>query len=253
MNIVNENPSQIETNSENEDLDAKKHKKTKEFVEIASKPSKIDRLEKELIEDLPRLNVIEAHNEDNNVQQSDELSTDYRFTRSEELKEMTTIKDLIKRGENNQLAASKRLSVLKTLLINKKNKEISKNDVIYSEIKTRLIKIITDEKSSSYELNELKNFVKKRRIDKKLKVLFKDNIANMIKNLKNNQDIKGDLQKLIDITELKLNHNLNKNIEYEEMTKRLENTENDVENGKLYEAEENLNEIGDILKIKEKH
>ena len=187
-----------------------------------------------------------------------ELAIDYQFTRSQEAKEIATIGNLIKNGEKDQEAASKRLSILKSLLKNKKNQDISKKEVIYKEIKEDVQKLNDDiakheSKNFAYDLKGTEHFLKKRNIDKNFKNKFKEIIHNIKENdiPKNDDvDIAKNLKTMMQMIEGKQNRVGIRNSKYNELAKKIENTENDVESGRLYEAEENLSEINELLNPK---
>lgn len=190
--------------------------------------------------------------------QNNELSLNYRLDKAKVSEEISKITNLVKDGEKDQEEASKLLSIFKSLLKNKKNKEISKNQAIFKEIHSQLKKINEDttKKDSKILLHDLKrtkNFVAKRKIDKNFREKFEEMAQNIVEASDYDKDpekIRKMSAKLQEITELEQSKIENKNSEYESLAKEIENTENNVENGKLYEAEENLKEIHDLIKHK---
>lgn len=217
------------------------------------KRNRYTRIQKELTNSIPEENSQNYFNSPSN-----ELSIDYQFTRSQEAKEIATIENLIKNGERDQEAASKRLSILKSLLKNKKNQDISKNEVIYKEIKEDVQKLNEDfakheSKNFAYDLKATEHFLKKRNIDNNFKNKFKEIIHDIKENdIPKNDDlnIAKNLKTMMQMIEGKQNRVGMRNSKYNELAKKIENTENDVESGKLYEAEENLSEINDLLNPK---
>jgi len=233
-----------------------KHKKTKITTNL-QKPkhkNKYKQIQNELSDAIPQT---EENSQFFNIP-GNELSINYQFTKNQEAKELATIENLIKNGERDQEAASKRLSILKSLLNNKKNRDISKKEVIFSEIEEQVRKLNEDvikkeEKKLVFDLHETKNFLKKRTIDKNFKMKFKEMIQNILeKDLPKNdyEEINKNIKIMMEMSEGKQLKVDNKNLKYNEVAKKIESTENNVENGKLYEAEENLSEINDLLNPK---
>lgn len=231
-------------------LENKVNNKNEENLEKSEKS-----LEKEITNFLPNL---ENEPKQTNFEQNNELSLNYRLDKAKVSEEIAKITNLVKDGEKDQEEASKLLSIFKSLLKNKKNKEISKNQAIFKEIHSQLKKINEDasKKDSKILLHDLKRtkkFVSKRKIDKNFREKFEEMAQNIVEASDYDKDpekIRKMSSKLQEITELEQTKIENKNSEYESLAKEIENTENNVENGKLYEAEENLMEINDLLKHK---
>lgn len=234
-------------------------KVSKKPVEKTNKSNKLkfshkseETLEKELN------NFLKKGDQQIHEKDSNELSLDYRFSKTKEATELQKITNMIKGAEKSQETGAKLLSIFKTLLKNKEKKEYSKKQVIFKGINNNLKRINEDilnnnEKKLLHDLKQTKKFVGKRGLDKKFKSHFEELTQNMVDSSvfeKNIDKLKKIWTNLHDLTEVEQNKQENRNFDYENVEKEIENTENNVENGKLYEAEENLKEINEILKVK---